>query len=955
MKKRNIKTCFVLIAAFFTGLTGLHAQIEQDSLVNVAFRTIAREDLTGTISIVNVPDLLKKSYGTYSLDNLQSFVGGYTGNIWGQAPLILVDGIPRRASDIRMVEVESITVLKGASSVILYGSSASRGAILITTKRGSIKPLTIDVRANTGLFVPKSYPNYLNAADYMTLYNEALTNDGIATSGAGYTQEAIDNTRSGTNPYRYPDIDFFSSEYLKKAYSRSDITTEISGGDKNARYYTNLGLAYNNSLMKYGEQKKNNDFAFNVRGNVDMDIAKWLKASADAVAVISNNYAGRGSFWSSAATIAPNFNRFSPFIPISMLDPENSQLQAIVKTSNHIIDGKYLLGGQSTNPTNVFSDMLASGYIKTRNRTFMYNLNATADLRSVLEGLSFTTANSMDYTSVFSEAYQLPYRTYRPTWATVNGQDLITALEPFGEDKNSTNEFIGRSTYTQTMSVRSQFNYERNFSGKHNVTAALLGWWYKRQFSSDPDNEGGSDYQPFKNTNLGFQAGYNYQKKYYADFSAALIHSAKLPPGKRNALSPAVTLGWRVSDEEFFKNTVSFVDNLKITASYASINQDIDITGYRANNTSEPVDHYLYQGYYSNTATFGGWYQWRDGVAGGRTTLSGQAENPDLTFVKRKEFRVGMEGALWKNLVSLDVNYFSQTTDGLLARGVSIYPAYFSGSGDFRPWINFNKDKRSGLDFSVNLNKNIAQVQYSLGLVGMIYSSKVLRRDELPEESYLARTGRSLDAYYGYISEGLFENQAEIDNHARQTFGPVKPGDIKYKDINNDGLIDSRDQIDLGHTGWAASPFTYGLNLTVKWKNLTFFALGSGNRGAIGFKNSSYYWVGGTGKYSDVVWGRWTESTKSNATYPRLTTNSSNNFRNSTFWMYKTNRFDLNRVQLTYDFNQDVFKNSFIHGLSLYVQGDNLLVISRERELMETNIGLEPQTRFFNLGIRTSF
>jgi hypothetical protein len=131
--------------------------------------------------------------------------------------------------------------------------------------------------------------------------------------------------------------------------------------------------------------------------------------------------------------------------------------------------------------------------------------------------------------------------------------------------------------------------------------------------------------------------------------------------------------------------------------------------------------------------------------------------------------------------------------------------------------------------------------------------------------------------------------------------------------------------------------------------------MGSGSWGAIGFKNSSYYWVGGTTKYSDVVLGRWTESTANTATYPRLTTNSNNNFRNSTYWMYKINRFDLNRVQFTYDFNDNIFKNSFMHRLSVYVQGDNLLVISKERKLMETNIGSAPQTRFFNLGVKTSF
>jgi hypothetical protein len=252
-------------------------------------------------------------------------------------------------------------------------------------------------------------------------------------------------------------------------------------------------------------------------------------------------------------------------------------------------------------------------------------------------------------------------------------------------------------------------------------------------------------------------------------------------------------------------------------------------------------------------------------------------------------------------------------------------------------------------------NKQAGQLFYSLGVSGMFYNSKAIQRDEIIDQAYLARAGRPLDAYYGYISEGLFQNQAEIDVHAKQTFGAVKPGDIKYKDLNNDGLIDNRDQQDLGHTGWAASPFSFGLNLTLKYKHFTLFALALGTRGAVGFKNSAYYWVGGSGKYSEAVLDRWTEQTKATATYPRLTTNSNNNFRNSTFWMYKTNRFDLNRLQLTYDFDEKIFNDSFVQGLSLYIQGDNLLVISSERKLMETNIGTAPQTRFFNLGARVSF
>ncbi|MES2277252.1 MAG: SusC/RagA family TonB-linked outer membrane protein [Bacteroidota bacterium] len=950
--RKNIRYCCVILVILLSVLARAQAQEKKDSVVNVAFRSVAKQDVITPLSSVNVTDVLKKSYSTNSLDNLGSFIGGYTGNVWGQAPLVLVDGIPRRASDVRLTEVQSITVLKGGSAVVLYGSSAAKGVVMITTKRGSIKPLQIDARVNTGIYVPKSYPKYLNAADYMTYYNEALTNDGISTTGAGYTVDQINNTRAGTNPYRYPDINLFGSDYLKKSYMKTDVTTEVSGGNDAARYYTNIGLSYNNGLLKYGEQKNNSDFQFNIRGNVDVKLSKKLSASVDAVAVSTNSYVGAGNFWGATSTITPNFNKFSPLIPINMLDPNNAALQAIVKASNHIIDGQYLLGGQSTNQTNVLSDMLAAGYVKTKANTFMYNAGLQADLSSVLPGLTFKTTTSLDYTTLYNESYTLPYATYGPTWSTVNGQDVITALTKFGVDKNSTTENVGSSSYTQTVSLKAQFGYDRTFANDHKVTATLLGWGYTTQFSSD----GGSGYQPVKNTNLGVQAGYNYKSRYYLNFSGALVHSAKLPPGKRNGFSPTVSVGWRISDEKFFKDNFSFVNDLKLKSSYSSVKQDLDITGTRA-GTNTATDVYLYQGYYSNNATLGGFYTWRDGLAGGRTTLSGQADNADLSFVQRNELTIGLDGSMFKNEVSFDVNYFSQITDGLLARGSSIYPSYFAGSGDFRPWINYNKEKRYGFDFAVNLNEKIGDVRYSLGVTGMVFNSKVLRRDETPAVSYQARTGLPTDANFGYISDGFFQSQADIASSPRQTFGgTLAPGDIKYRDINNDGVIDSKDQVNLGHTGFAAAPFSYGVNLTVKWKHLTMFALGSGTDGAVGFKNSSYYWVGGATKYSEVVLGRWTPATSSTATYPRLTsTSSTNNFQNSTFWMYKVNRFNLTRVQFTYDFDDKIFKKSFVHGLSVYAQGDNLLVVSKERQLMETNIGSAPQTRFFNLGVKSTF
>lgn len=354
---------------------GVQAQEQNDSLVNVAFGKVAQEDLTHAISTVNTSDLTKKTANNNSLVGLESFIGGYNGSVWGQAPLILVDGVPRSASSVRASEVENVTVLKDAAAVVLYGSRAAKGVVLITTKRGQESPMHIDVRANVGVNVPKSYPKYLDAGNYMTMYNEACRNDGIAEK---YNASTIYNTVMGTNPYRYPDIDFYSSDYLRKFYTNSDVTGEVYGGNEKTRYYLNFGMNYANNLLKYGESKNAYDMSFNVRGNVDMALASWLKASTNAAMIFDNSYKGRGDFWGAASTLRPNW--FSPLLPVDMMDTNVGSIQEYIANSNHLIDGKYLLGGTSADVTNPFSELLAAGYTKEKARKFMFDVAVTADL-----------------------------------------------------------------------------------------------------------------------------------------------------------------------------------------------------------------------------------------------------------------------------------------------------------------------------------------------------------------------------------------------------------------------------------------------------------------------------------------------------------------------------------------------------------------------------------------------
>lgn len=584
---------------------------------------------------------------------------------------------------------------------------------------------------------------------------------------------------------------------------------------------------------------------------------------------------------------------------------------------------------------------MAAGYVKYRTRNFMFDVNIGADLSMLLKGLSFKTVFGVDYENYYSEAYKVDYAVYEPTWSNVNGRDMITSLKKYNEDTASSNEYLGDSKYRQTITFSAQFDYSRTFNDSHNVSATLLGWGYQTQQSTDA-NHGSSDYHRTSNVNLGLRAAYNYQHRYYFDFTGAMVHSAKLPEGNRNALSPTVALGWRVSQEKWFAENVAFVDDLKLTASFANLHEDLDINNY-----------YLYQGYYD---TKGGWYQWHDSSAGGYTASQKLGSNPNLTFVTRKEMRFGLEASLFDRLLTIDANYFRYVMDGGLATGNNtVYPSWFSYSNvNFLPNINFNKDRYSGFDFTVNIHKKVGQVDASLGLAGMYCTAEATKRDEVYSDKYQYRVGNPLNSQWGYVCEGFFDSQADIAAHAQQTFGSDKPGDLKYKDVNGDNVVDSRDQVNLGR---GTSPFTYGINLTLKWKDFTLFVAGTGQTGAKGFKNSDYYWVRGSRKYSEVVMGRWTEDTKATATFPRLsTTDNSNNFRNSTFWLYSTDRFDLNKVQITYDLGKSMFKpGMLVKGLSVYVSGESLLTIAKERKHMERNIGGAPYTRNFNIGLKAQF
>lgn len=915
----------------------LKESADNEELFQLAYRKTTRENLPTGVSVIDMKELIKKNYNTYTLDNLQGYVGGWNGNsLWAMDEyLVLVDGVPRDVNNVLPSEIENITFLKSASAVVLYGSRAAKGVILINTKRGKASDLEIDVRVNTGYDVSKSYPKYLGSAEYMTLYNEARVNDGLSPL---YSDEEIYLYGSGTNPYRYPDVDFYSSDYLKKAYNRSDVTAEISGGNNRARYYTNIGYYRSEDIFKFGQAKNNYVSRFNVRGNIDLNLNDYISAFVNANATYYDSRSTNATntdYWTNAASMRPN--RVSPLIPLDFIEEGDINSWMLINNSLNVIDGKYFLGGSQIDQTNIFADYYAGGHSKWTSRQFQFDTGINFDLARVLRGLSFHTQFAVDYATSYNISYNNEYAVFAPSWTDYNGEDKVGSLTKYNNDKKSGVQNISGSSDRQTIAFNGYFQYENSIDNTHNFSALFAAAGYQQTQSEV--------YHRTASANLGLQINYNYLERYYVDFGSALIHSARLAENHRAGFSPSLTLGWRLGKEAFLTDS-PVVDDLMLTLSGSVLNTDLDIS-----------DYYMYSANY--TQAEGAWWGWFDG-ASEHSTNSLRGANENLTFIKRKELALGLRTSLWNEKVTADANVFVNSMEGLIIEPSTLFPSYFFTywpDASFIPYVNYNNNRRIGMDFAINLKERIGRADFILGVSGTYYDTEATRRDENYEYAYQNRAGRPIDGVWGLESDGFFESEEEIQNSPEQKFGgTLKPGDLKYVDQNNDNVIDDKDVVFLGKGGWYGSPFTLGINLTAKWNNFTLFGLCTGGFGGHAMKNSSYYWVYGDNKYSEIVRGRWTEVTKDNATYPRLTTTSgTNNFRDSDFWIYSTDRLNLAKIQLTYDFPRYMLRNGLVKELSAYVSGSNLATIAKERRILELNTTSTPQARFYNVGVKVVF
>ena len=803
---KNLKTNIFLFAMLAASPMTVNAQTADDAdstvvkkKVHVAFRDKDADQLLGGISYVDMEELSKKDYTMSSLEDMYALVGGWNGNnLWGMdnerldnndnsnLPMVIIDGVKRPSNNVLPSEIEQITFLKGAQAVILYGAKAAKGVILITTKRGKVDGLQITANANTGWHVAKEFPEYLGSAEYMTLYNEARLNDG---QDPRYSQMDIYNHAAGINPYRYPNVNYYSDEYIRRAYNRSEGTLEIQGGGSRANFYTNINYYRSEDLLDFGPAKDNYTDRFSVRGNVDLVVNKVIKGYVNASATFYNENKNKGNFWGEASSRLPNYpENAAPLIDINYVDPNATKALATLGKSLNLLDGRFFPGGTKTTQTNAIADCYFGGKTQGVSRQFQFDAGINYDMNKFVKGLSFKTLFSIDYAASYDLSYNNKYAVFIPTWSNYNGEDVIAGLTQQNDEVVTGTMTMSNSKYRQTISWNGHFDYDHTFADKHHVTGMLLANMFTTTSS------GSGNYHRYANANLGLQAGYDYMGRYFADVSLAGVHSARLAEGHREAISHSFTLGWNLAKENFMKG--SFVDDLMISASYSNLSEDADV--YMGSKY-----FYLYEATWTNN---GSGFSWNEGASSTNFTVSTQGANPDLDFIHRKEIAVTLRGSFFKKLINAEFTYFNTDMDGYIIQNPTMFPSHLSGvlSGNsFKSAINNNVQNRKGLDFSVSAQKQFGQFYAQLGVVGTYLTTKWKTFDEIIDEAAPNKytEGQDLDALWGYDCLGFYtyddfdynettgKYTLKSDLPKSRLGGTIQPGDLKYADVNGDGTI----------------------------------------------------------------------------------------------------------------------------------------------------------------------
>ncbi|PTQ97887.1 TonB-linked SusC/RagA family outer membrane protein [Mucilaginibacter yixingensis] len=843
---------------------------------------------------------------TVTQTNGEPLSEGFSMLLRGQSPVILIDGIPRSVTEIGMNEIESVTVLKDAVSLAMLGIRGSSGAIAITTKKGSATKTQINFNLQTGIQEPLKnlIGSPLNAYNYATLYNEALTNDGLSVATNGFSQVALNAYQSGSDQYKYPDVNWRDQVMKNRAMtSRYDFNT--SGGNNFVRYFVNLETYSQDGLLKTSDANKYNTTpnlkGYFIRSNVDVNLTDKLSAGIYIQGRILNSTApgndGTAAIFNSIlATPANAYPIYNP-------------------------DGSYAGNSQFTN--NIVAQNVGSGYSLSNTRTVLSDFYLKRSLDDVTKGLwikarasFFSNLNENIVRSksfaVFEQTGASTYRQYGTTSAQSNSNGI---------------SFQNRSDFEELS-----MGYTHNFDANNGLDATLL---------ANRDNLINGSNLPYTIQGISGHVAYNYKKKYLAEVSFAQSGANRYPDngGFKYGFFPAMGLGWNINEERFMQ-PLTWLNHLKLYGSYGKLGHD-------------NATYFLYQQVYNATPTayFG------SSAAAGTTVGESYLANPNITWEKSRNLNVGLEGAVLHNQLSFDVEYYNNLfSDLYIVRGTNT-----GMLGIDYPSENIGRQRYYGWEAQLNWAQKKKSFGYFFGVNASLQNSKLLYSGEPTlKYSWMYKTGHPVGQTYGYIADGLFRSQQEINGAPTIEGYTPQPGDIKYRDLNGDGVINQYDQTTIG----SQKPTLFiGSRLGFNVFNFDFSTLLQGVVNQQVYLSGADYWEfqsSNGGQAYTTQLNRWTPATAATATYPRLTTSGGpragdvNNFVSSSFWLRNGDYLRVKTIELGYTLPGKTSRKVGVQSARIFVNALNMATLKSltfNGADPENYSGMYPIERVFNLGV----
>ncbi len=865
----------------------------QNDINRVAYGIQPKWMTTGAVSSVRGNEL--KSFVPNIANMLNGRIPGLVVQQWGCEPgadspamnargvntygsgtglFIVIDGFQSTEAYFQQLtpqEIESITLLKDASATAIYGSKGANGVLLITTKRGTSDKIKINFSIQSGFQQPLRLPEFLGAYDYATLYNEALVNDG---KSPFYTPMDLEAYKTGNDPIFHPDVDWYGT-ILRKAAPITNYNFTASGSNEYFRYFVLLNVLDDRSLYRkagnVSDFSKNGTYTrYNFRTNIDVKLSKRLQGAITLGGTIedktnpgtSENTSGMFDLMSS---IAPNA------FPV------------------YVSTGMY--GGNSMY-SNPLGDLMQTGYTSYNGRSLQAIFQLKGDLGFITPGLSVNGAVGFN---TYFKSYSKKSRQYaRYSVDRDNADEIIYTT--YGQNTSLAGDESSSSQW-RDYSLQASLNYNRTFNGLHNIDAIYLGSYNDYVVT-------GTDLS-YKNIAMGGRVTYSYDKRYIGEFSFGYNGTENFPKGHRFGFFPAGSLGWILSNEAFLKGN-PILNYLKLRASYGIVGND-NIGGIR----------YMFDQYYDGYGYhLGNSNNVQDGL------VQGKLANPDVTWEKEKKFNVGFEATL-VNKIDVSFDYFIQKRSNILSQPYRTVPDYL---GISRPDINIGKVDNKGLETSIRYN-GIGKKDLTYFVETSLWYAKnkvVYNAEAIQENEYLYGTGRIVGQPFVLEAIGFFKDEDDILKSPTQTFTDVRPGDIKYKDQNKDGKIDSNDYYPIGYT--SMPQITLGLHggITFKGFDMDIFFQGAANR-TVYCGGKYYHAFQNDAKVSSIALGRWTPETAETATYPRLSSeNNLNNYQASSFWQKNGNFLKLRSLEIGYTLPFQLSRKINLEKVRIFANGTNL-------------------------------